>query len=71
MNSIVYGYINVMESETGPPGFIVPVVFDICFTEFGAALSAVLPVLFQCCYIYCYSDSQNLWAVMGAGGLAL
>jgi hypothetical protein len=46
-------------------------VFDIYFTEFGAALSTVLPVLFKYCYKYCYSDSRKLWAVMEEGGLAL
>jgi hypothetical protein len=37
-------------------------------TEFGTALTTILPILFQYCYKYCYSDSQNLWAVMKAGG---
>jgi hypothetical protein len=46
-------------------------VFDIYFTELGAALTTVLPVLFKHCYKYCYSDSRKLWAVMKAGGLAL
>ena len=46
-------------------------VFDIYFTEFGAALKTVLPVLFKYCYKYCYSDSGRLWAVMKGGGLAL
>ena len=46
-------------------------VFDIYFTEFGAALTTVLPVLFKYCYEYCYSDSRKLWAVMKGGGLAL
>ena len=46
-------------------------VFDIYFTEFGAALTIVLPVLFKYCYKYCYSDSRKLWAVMKGGGLAL
>ena len=46
-------------------------VFDIYFTEFGAVLTKVLPVLFKYCYKYCYSDSRKLWAVMKAGGLAL
>ena len=45
-------------------------VFDIYFTEFGTALTTILPILFQYCYKYCYSDSRNLWAVMKAGGLA-
>jgi hypothetical protein len=43
----------------------------IIFTEFGTALTTILPILFQYCYKYCYSDSRNLWAVMKAGGLAL
>jgi transposase-like protein len=46
-------------------------VSDIYFTEFGAALTTVLPVLFKYCYKYSYSDSRKLWAVMKAGGLAL
>jgi hypothetical protein len=46
-------------------------VFAIYFTEFGTALTTILPILFQYCYKYCYSDSRNLWAVMKAGGLAL
>jgi hypothetical protein len=46
-------------------------VFDIYFTEFGAGLTAVLPVLFKYCCKYCYSDSRKLWAVMKGGGLAL
>ena len=45
------------------------IVFDICFTGFGTALTTILPILFQYCYKYCYSDSRNLWAVMKAGGL--
>ena len=47
------------------------IIFDIDFTEFGAALTTALPVLFKYCYTYCYSDSRRLWAVMRAGGLAL
>ena len=31
----------------------------------------VLPMLFQYCYKFCYSDNRNLWAVMKAGVLAL
>jgi hypothetical protein len=46
-------------------------VFDIYFTEFGAALTTILPVLFEYCYKYYYSDSRKLWAVMKGGGLAL
>ena len=32
-------------------------VFDIYFTEFGIALTTILPILFQYCYKYCYSDN--------------
>ena len=46
-------------------------VFDIYFTEFGAALKTVLPVLFKYCYTYCYSDSRRLWVVMKGAGSAL
>jgi hypothetical protein len=35
-------------------------VFDIYFTGFGIALTTILPILFQYCYKYCYSDSRNL-----------
>jgi len=35
-----------------------------------AALTTILPILFQYCYKCCYSDSQNLWTIMKAGGLA-
>ena len=35
-------------------------VFDFYFTEFGTALTTILPILFQYCYKYCYSDSRNL-----------
>jgi hypothetical protein len=40
-------------------------------TDYGTALTIILPVLFQYCYKYCYNDSRNLSAVMKAGGLAL
>jgi hypothetical protein len=33
--------------------------------------TSVLPILFQYCYKYYYSDRRNIWAVMTAGGLAL
>jgi hypothetical protein len=46
-------------------------VFDIYFTEFGAAFTTVLPVLFKYCYKYCYSDSRKLWVVMIGGNGAL
>ena len=35
-------------------------VFDIYFTEFGTALTIILPIFFQYCYKYCFSDSRNL-----------
>ena len=35
-------------------------VFDIYFTEFGTALTTILPILSQYCYKYCYSDNRNL-----------
>ena len=35
-------------------------VSDIYFTEFGAALTTVVPVLFKYCYKYCHSDSRKL-----------
>ena len=35
-------------------------VFGIYFIEFGTALTTILPILFQYCYKYCYSDSRNL-----------
>ena len=40
------------------------IVFDICFTGFGTALTTILPIFFQYCYKYCYIDSRNLWDVM-------
>ena len=46
-------------------------IFDIYVTEYGTALTTILPNLFQYCYKYYYSDSRNLWAVKKAGGLAL
>ena len=46
-------------------------IFDIYVTEYGTALSTILPILFLYCYKYCYSDNRNLWTVMKAGGLAL
>ena len=41
-------------------------VFDIYFTEFGAALTTVLPVLFKYCYKYCYGDNRNERGRFGA-----
>ena len=35
-------------------------VSDIYFTEFGTALTTILPILFKYCYKYCYSDRRNL-----------
>jgi hypothetical protein len=53
---------------------LMEMVNDRCstlLTEFGTALTTILPILFQYCYKYCYSDSRNLWAVMKTRGLAL
>ena len=36
------------------------IVFDICFTGFGTALTTILSIFFQYCYKYCYSDSRSL-----------
>ena len=30
------------------------------FTEFGTALTTILPILFRYCYKYCYNDGRNL-----------
>ena len=39
---------------------IFSILSHIYFTEFGAALKTVLPVLLKYCYKYCYSDSRRL-----------
>jgi hypothetical protein len=59
-------------NTSGDSGLLMEMVHDRCstFTEFGTALTTILPILFQYCYKYCYSDSRNHWAVMKAGGLA-
>ena len=41
-------------------------IFDIYFTEFGTALTTILPILFQYCYKYCYSDNRNESGRFGA-----
>ena len=46
-------------------------VFDIYFTELGADLTTVLPVLFKHCCKYCHSDSRKHRAVMKGEGLRL
>jgi hypothetical protein len=53
---------------------LMDMVHDRCstlLTEFVNALTTILPILFQYCYKYCYSDNRNLWAIMKAGDLAL
>ena len=35
-------------------------VFDIHFTEFGAVMTTVLPVLSKYCDKYCYNESRKL-----------
>ena len=42
-------------------------IFDIYVTEYGTALTTILPILFL--YLNTVSDSRNLWTVMRAGGL--
>jgi hypothetical protein len=37
-----------------------------CFDNF---CTYFVPILFQYCYKYCYSDSRNFWVVVKAGGL--
>ena len=44
-------------------------IFDIYVTEYGTALTTILPILFL--YLNTVSDSRSLWTVMTAGGLAL
>ena len=39
---------------------IVKVFLTFTSLEFDTALTTILPILFQCCYRYCYNDSQNL-----------
>jgi hypothetical protein len=39
-------------------------VFDIYFTEIGAALTTVLPVLFKYCFKYCCSDRRKLIVIL-------
>ena len=46
-------------------------IVDIYVTEYGTAMTTILPILFQYYYQYCYSDNRNHWAVRKAGGLAL
>jgi hypothetical protein len=61
-------------NTSGDSRLLMEMVHDRCSTlptEFGTALTTILPILFQYCYEYCYSDSRNLWAIMKAGGLAL
>jgi hypothetical protein len=45
--------------RTSKDGVMIQISYHI-FTEFGAALTTVLPVLFKYCYKYCYSDSRKL-----------
>jgi hypothetical protein len=62
------------QDMSGDSGLLMEMVHDRCstlLTEFGTALTTSLPILFQYCYKYCYSDSRNLSAVMKAGCLAL
>ena len=53
----------VVKILSGDTGLLMEMVHDRCstlLTEFGTALTTTLPILFQYCYKYCYSDSRNL-----------
>ena len=53
----------VVKILSGDSGLLMEMVHDRCstlLTEFGTALTTILPILFQHCYKYCYSDSRNL-----------
>ena len=53
----------VVKILSGDSGLLMDMVHDRCstlLTEFGTALTTILPILFQYCYKYCYSDSRNL-----------
>jgi len=52
---------NVSNRKKQPPHVGTSVIFcSTLLTEFGTALTTILHILFQYCYKYCYSDSQNL-----------
>jgi hypothetical protein len=40
------------------------IVFDICFTGFGSALTTILPILFQYCYKYCNNKITELRTIL-------
>jgi hypothetical protein len=50
-----------MVPAVGDSGLFMEMVHDRCsiVTEFGTPLTTILPILFQYCYKYCYSDSRN------------
>ena len=53
----------VVKILSGDSGLLMEMVHDRCstlLTEFGTALTTMLPILFQYCYKYCYSNSRNL-----------
>ena len=53
----------VVKILSGDSGLLMEMVHDRCstlLTEFGTALTTILPIVFQYCYKYCYSDSRNL-----------
>ena len=53
----------VVKILSGDSGLLMEMVHDRCstlLTEFGTAFTTILPIFFQYCYRYCYSDSRNL-----------
>jgi hypothetical protein len=41
------------------------IIFDICFTGFGTALTTILPILFQYCYKYCWQNQfSGCWLIL-------
>ena len=53
----------VVKILSGDSGLLMEMVHDRCstlLTEFGTTLTTSLPILFQYCYKYCYSNSRNL-----------
>ena len=59
-NTILYPILMISVNTKMESIYTIVSVFDIYFTEFGADLTTVLPLLFKYCYKYCYSDSRKL-----------
>ena len=52
----------VVKNTSGDSGLLMEMVHDRCstlLTEFGTAMTTILPILSQYCYKYCYSDSRT------------